>query len=83
MLSHTVCFKMKPYAQGKQMKENLTILEDKLIPAVEKLIEKKIKVSKEFLKEIYNITEKYDYYITGSDQVWNPLFNFINKHYLI
>lgn len=30
MISHVVCFKMKPYAQGKQMKENLTILEDKL-----------------------------------------------------
>lgn len=34
---------------------------------------------------IYDINdaEKYDYYITGSDQVWNPSFSFINKHYFL
>ena len=30
MISHVVCFKMKPYAQGKQMKENLITLKEKL-----------------------------------------------------
>ncbi len=27
------------------------------------------------VKELRNIVEEYDYFITGSDQVWNPYFN--------
>ncbi len=30
MLSHTVCFKMKPYADGKNKGENLVLLEKEL-----------------------------------------------------
>lgn len=34
---------------------------------------------------IYDINnaEKYDYYITGSDQVWNTSFSFVNEHYFL
>ena len=34
---------------------------------------------------IYDINdaEKYDYYITGSDQVWNTSFPFVNEHYFL
>lgn len=30
-----------------------------------------------------NDAEKYDYYITGSDQVWNTSFPFVNEHYFL
>ena len=30
-----------------------------------------------------NDAEKYDYYITGSDQVWNTSFSFVNEHYFL
>lgn len=30
MISHVVCFKMKPFALGKQKKDNLTILKEKV-----------------------------------------------------
>lgn len=34
---------------------------------------------------IYDINdaEKYNYYITGSDQVWNTSFSFVNEHYFL